>query len=161
MATCAKCGGALADDAAFCSSCGSPAGAGSGTSQAGAKSSLSMPGIAFNVAALLCYILWPVACLFFLMVGPYNKDKFVRFHAFQAVFLGLVAMGVAFALSITTSILGLIPVLGWIVSFLAWVVYGAGLLGLAIFVMYQAYNGARYRIPVIGDLAVRQSEKVR
>ncbi len=161
MATCTKCGAAVADDAAFCSSCGSPAGAGSGTSPAGATSGLSMPGIASNVAALLCYILWPVACFFFLMVGPYNKDKFVRFHAFQAVFLGLAGIGVAIALSIMTSILGLVPVLGWIVSFLAWILFGIGLIGLVIFVMYKAYNGERYRILVVGDLAARQSEKLR
>ncbi len=160
MATCGKCGAALANDAVFCSSCGSPARASAGTTPAGAASGLSLPGIASNVAGLLCYILWPVACIFFLIFGPYNKDKFVRFHAFQSLFLGLVAMGVAFALGIMTSILALIPVIGWILDTLVWTVYGAGLLGLAIFLIYKAYNGERYRVPVIGDRAAQQAEKL-
>jgi len=159
MATCTKCGAALADDAVFCSSCGSPARAGVGPSQPGAASGVSMPGIASNVAGLLCYILWPVACIFFLLLGPYNRDRFVRFHAFQSLFLGLAAIAVAMALGIMTSILALIPVIGWIMDTLAWAVYGAGLLILAIFLMYKAYNGERYRVTLIGDLAAQRAEK--
>lgn len=161
MATCTKCGAALANDAVFCSSCGSPARGGAGTSQLGATPGVSLPGIASNVAGLLCYLLWPVAFIFFLLFGPYNRDTFVRFHAFQALFLGVAAIGVGFALSIMTSILGLIPLIGWIVDSLAWLVYGVGLLGLAIFLMYKAYNGERYRSPVIGDWAAQQAEKTK
>ncbi|MEJ2007109.1 MAG: zinc-ribbon domain-containing protein [Acidobacteriota bacterium] len=161
MATCTKCGAALAKDAVFCSSCGSPARAGVGTSQPGAAPGVSLPGIAPNVAGLLCYLLWPVAFIFFLLFGPYNKDRFVRFHAFQALFLGLVAIGVGFALSIMTSILALIPLVGWIVDSLAWLVYGLGLLGLAIFLMYKAYNGERYRAPIIGEWAAQRAEKTK
>lgn len=159
MATCAKCGAALTDDAVFCSSCGSPARAGAQTSQASAPSGLSLPGIASNVAGLLCYLLWPVASIFFLLFGPYNRDRFVRFHAYQSLFLGLAAIAVAFALGIMTSILGLIPVIGWIMDSLAWAVYGAGLLILAIFLMYKAYNGERYQVAVIGDWAAQRAEK--
>ncbi|HUX09350.1 MAG TPA: zinc-ribbon domain-containing protein [Terriglobia bacterium] len=158
MAACTKCGAELGQDAAFCSSCGSPTGA--GTSETGGTAGLSLPGIAFNIAGMLCYILWPMACVFFLVVDPYNKDKFVRFHAFQAVFLGLAGFGMAIALLILTSILGLIPVVGWAVSSLAWIVFGLGLLGLVVFLMYKAYKGVEYRIPLIGELAAQQSEKL-
>ena len=122
---------------------------------------MNLPGIAYNVAGLLCYILWPVACIIFLLVGPYNRNRFVRFHAFQAAFLGLAGILVAMALLIVTSILSLIPLLGWLMSSLVWMVYGTGLLVLAIVLMYKAYNGEQYRLPVIGELAVRQAENLQ
>ena len=134
--------------------------AGTGAPQSGLKSSLELPGIAYNVAGMLCYILWPVACIFFLLIGPYNRNRFVRFHAFQAIFLGLAAVLVAVALQIMTSILALIPIIGWIVSGLAWIAYGITLLILIIMLMYKAYNGEQYDIAVIGNLARQQSEKM-
>ena len=135
--------------------------AGAGASPSGGVPALNLPGIAYNVAGLLCYILWPVACIIFLLVGPYNRNRFVRFHAFQAAFLGLAGILVAMALLIVTSILSLIPLLGWLMSSLVWMVYGTGLLVLAIVLMYKAYNGEQYRLPVIGELAVRQAENLQ
>lgn len=153
----------MAADAVYCSSCGSPVSAGgpagSGAQQPEQKSTLELPGIAYNVAGLLCYILWPVACVFFLLIGPYNRNRFVRFHAFQALFLWLAAIVVAIALQIMTSILALIPIIGWIMSGLIWIAYGITLLVLVIILMYKAYNGEQYGIAVIGNLAREQSEK--
>lgn len=139
-------------------SAGSPAG--TGTRQPGRKSNLEIPGIAYNVAGLLCYILWPIACIFFLLIGPYNRNRFVRFHAFQAIFLGLAGIVVAVALQVMTSILALIPIIGWIVGGLIWIAYGITLLVLVIMLMYKAYNGEQYAVAVIGDLARQQSEKM-
>ncbi|HEX5411099.1 MAG TPA: hypothetical protein VFZ27_04490 [Terriglobia bacterium] len=119
-----------------------------------------LPGIAFNVAGLLCYILWPVAPIFFLLVGPYNRNRFVRFHAFQSAFLWLVGIGVAIALQIVTSILGLIPVLGWVASGLMWTTFSLIFLILVITLMYKAYNGEWYGAPMIGDFARQQAEKL-
>lgn len=160
MAICAKCGATLADGAAFCSSCGNRVGKGGKGESPAEAPVLNLPGIAFNIAGLLCYILWPVACIFFLFVAPYNRDRFVRFHAFQAVLLGVAGIGIAIALNVMTTILGLIPVLGWVVGSLAWIIFSLGLIGLVILLMYKAYRGVQYRIPLIGDMAVRQAEKL-
>jgi uncharacterized membrane protein len=158
MATCAKCGATLTDDANFCVSCGAPvrarAGAGPAETTAGAA---RLPS---NIAALLCYILWPVACILFLVLDPYRRDKFVRFHAYQALYLVLVGIGLGIALRIPTTILKLIPVLGWVLNFLVWSAYGAGVFGLVLFVMYKAYRGEQYRIPLIGILAAQKAEKL-
>ncbi len=160
MASCRNCGAALSYGAAFCSSCGARVEDGNGTTPPGETAGLSLPGIAYNIAGLLCYILWPVACVFFLIFAPYNRDRFVRFHAFQAVFLGVAGIGIAIALLIMTSILGLIPVVGWILGSLAWIVFAMGLIGVVILLMYKAYQGVQYRVPLIGDMAAQQAEKV-
>lgn len=161
MATCAKCGATLADGVAFCSSCGARAEKSAGPAAAPEVAGLNLPGIDSNVAGLLCYILWPVASFFFLYCGPYNKNRFVRFHAFQAVFLGLAGVGTAIALSIMTSILGLIPLAGWILGSLVWILFATGLIGLVILLMYKAYQGVEYRIPLIGEMAFQQAEKMQ
>ncbi|HUZ46387.1 MAG TPA: zinc-ribbon domain-containing protein [Terriglobia bacterium] len=153
MATCAKCGAALPDHANFCASCGARA----GTSQVGTTAGAAE--IPSNIAALLCYIFWPVTSALFLILGPYRTDKFVRFHAYQALYLGLFGIGLGIALRIPTTILKLIPVLGGILNFLIWMVYGAGIFGLVIFVVLKAYRGEEYRIPVIGMLAAKKAEK--
>lgn len=83
----------------------------------------------------------------------------MRFHAFQAIFLGLAGIIVAIALVILTTILGMIPVIGWVMDSLVWLAYGAVLLVVVILLMYKAYNGEQYSIPVIGDLAFQQAGK--
>ena len=159
MATCAKCGAVSPDNSQVCPSCGAPFAAGSAT-PGNPTPAASGQGLAPNVAALLSYILWPVICLLFLILDPYNKNKFIRFHAFQALFLGLAAIAIGIVLMITTAILGMIPVLGWILDALIWIGFGLGMLGLVIYLMYRAYNGDRFMLPFIGNLAVQQSEKL-
>jgi uncharacterized membrane protein len=157
MASCAKCGATLGDNAAFCAACGTSAGANAGASQAAAPASATGSGIPPNIAALLCYIVWPIICVLFLILEPYNKDKFVRFHAFQSLFLGLFSIGLAIGLVILTTILALIPVLGWILNFLVWIAYTVIVFGLVIFLMYKAYNRELYMLPWVGKLAAQQA----
>lgn len=126
-----------------------------------ATSGLELPGIAYNVAGLLCYILWPVASIFFLLFGPYNRNRFVRFHAFQAIFLGLAGIVVAGALQIVTSILALVPLLGWIAGGLIWIAFSITVLIVVIVLMYKAYNGEWTSMPVIGSLARQQADKLQ
>lgn len=160
MATCAKCGATIGENAMFCGSCGTGVAAVGETPQTVTSAGAAGSGISSNVAALLSYILWPIVCILFLVLAPYNKDKFVRFHAFQALFLGLAGIGLWIILLILTAILGVIPVIGWVLGLLLWLVFGLGMLGLVIFLMYKAYNGVRYVVPLIGSLAAQKSEKM-
>jgi uncharacterized membrane protein YvbJ len=90
MAFCAKCGASLADDSAFCGSCGQRA-AGSDSTAAVAQTSstgtvaTSAPGLATNIAAALAYVLGALTGILFLVLEPYKNDRFVRFHAFQSI----------------------------------------------------------------------------
>lgn len=133
------------------------AGAATGTHQT-AASGLDLPGLDFNVAGLLCYILWPIAPVFFLLVGPYNRSRFVRFHAFQGAFLWLAGIAVGIALRIVTLIVGLVPLLGWVASGFIWTAFLVMFVILALTLMYKAYNGEWYGAPVIGNFARQQAE---
>ena len=104
-------------------------------------------GLQSNIAGALAYFLGPVTGILFLLIEKQNK--FVRFHAMQST----VTFGGIFVLNI---VLGFIPILGWIAGSLMSLVS----LILWVFLMYKAFNNEEYELPVIGDLARKQVEKV-
>ena len=103
-------------------------------------------GIQPNVAGLLSYLLgWVTGLIFFLM----EKDnKFVRFHAMQSmiVFGGLTVLNIA--LSMIFSMLGIYFGLLFIFRLV-----GLAVLVLWIVCMIKAYQGEKFKLPVVGDIA--------
>jgi uncharacterized membrane protein len=93
-----------------------------------------------NVAAALCYSLGWLTGLLFYLTEPQNK--FVRFHALQAMIVFGSAC-VAFVLCLA------IPLLGWILSI--FVFYGSAALWLIL--MFKAYQGERFKLPIVGPMA--------
>lgn len=157
MAACAKCGTTLSEGATFCGSCGAPVGSASTGAGPAPAAATGGGGLTANVAALLAYIFWPISSVLFLVLEPYNKDKFIRFHAFQSLFLGIAAIVLSIGLAILTTILAFIPVVGWLIGLFIWPIFALGMLALAILIMYKAYNNERYMIPVIGAMAAKQA----
>jgi len=106
-----------------------------------------------NVAGMLCYPLLLVTGILFLVLSPYNKDRFVKFHAYQAIFFAIAL----FILSIVIGILG-IP-LPWRVeralSNLHTLIWLAG----TGWSMFKAYKGEMFKLPFVGDLAETQANK--
>jgi uncharacterized membrane protein len=97
-------------------------------------------GLADNVAGALAYVTI-IPAIIFLVMEPYNRNPFIRFHAFQS--LGLAVCWFA------CSIIMIIPFLGWIVG-------GLGLLVLFccwILCIVKAYGGEKFKLPVLGDFA--------
>src|SRR5258708_4167281 len=92
MAFCPNCGSQV--NGSFCANCGTPMGAagaaGLGTVPPGSgfqPTPLSAPGLTDNVAGALCYLATIITGVIFLVIAPYNQNKFIRFHAFQSIFL--------------------------------------------------------------------------
>ena len=74
-----------------------------------------------------------------------KEDRFVRFHAMQSTVTFLIVLVAHLALT------GL-PGLGLALYY----PFVAGVAALWIFLMVQAFNGHRYKLPYIGDFAERQ-----
>ncbi len=114
-------------------------------------------GLDANITALLGYIIGIVAIV---LIFIEKDNKFVRFHAFQSVFLvvayiaciigmmilGAIVLGVSMASSTLGSILGLLMMLLWFA-----VIFG--FLGAIIYCAIKAYGGNQFKLPVIGNLA--------
>ncbi len=131
---------------------------GEGTPPAGGQtggSGSQGTGLAPNIASLLCYICMPITSIIFLIIEKENQD--VRFHAWQGTAFGVGYIVLIIALEILAAILGAIAsVLGIIIGFFVPIV------GLAAFVIWivcliKAYQGERWRIPVVGDFAAKKA----
>jgi uncharacterized membrane protein len=151
MPFCGKCGTSVNEGTTFCSKCGAPIASVSGS----APTSGAQQGLAPNVAGLLCYFLIPG--IIFLGLEPYKNDKFIRFHAFQSIFLFvfLIAFGIVWngilgmlfvGVSFLWPIISLIATLVWLASFLIW-----------LFLMFKAYSNEKFMLPFIGELAAKQA----
>jgi len=97
-----------------------------------------------NVAAALSYGVGWVTGLLFFATEPQNT--FVRFHAMQSMLVFGTAC-VAFVVCLS------IPFLGWILSI--FVFYGSAALWLIL--MFKAYQGERFKVPIAGEIAERRT----
>jgi len=54
-----------------------------------------------NMASALCYLFGWLTGVLFLVLEPYNKNRTVRFHAFQSIFLnvGIIAVWIVIGIS--------------------------------------------------------------
>jgi uncharacterized membrane protein len=147
MAFCSKCGAQLTSNAAFCPSCGQP----QGSAPAAAS---GQSGLAENVAATLSYCLgWVTGLIFFLI----DQRPSVRFHAAQSIVtfgllhLAIIVLGIVFGYGFVFG-----GVMGWSefslgVAFILLI----RLLTLILWIvcMVKAYQGERFKLPVVGDIA--------
>lgn len=104
-----------------------------------------------NVAGMLAYVTI-IPAIVFLLVAPYNRNKFIRFHSFQSIFFTVAWI----ALSIALSILASIPVLGWL-TLLIWPVIGLAGLAIWVILLIKANQGQMWKLPMIGDMAEKQA----
>jgi len=114
-------------------------------------------GLQPNVAGLLAYLAGVITGIVFLVIE--KENKFVRFHAMQSILVWVSLVIVSIVASIVGAILGHIPYVGWIISMLVWLLITVLWLGLWLFLMYKAYQGQLYKLPVIGDIAEKQIQK--
>jgi uncharacterized membrane protein len=145
MAFCNMCGTQIADGSTTCAACATRA-----TGSAGAAA-VPAQGMTDNVAGMLAYVTI-IPAIVFLLVAPYNRNRFIRFHAWQCIFLAIAWTVLWMALSIFVHI----PLLGWL-SILIWPLIGLGGFILWIVLLLKANQGQMYKLPVIGDMAEKQA----
>ena len=143
MAYCSACGSQVADGVAVCPACGKSVAGGAPASVAGGSTATS-GGLDQKIAGLLSYLFIPA--IIFLAMEPYNRNPFIRFHAFQGLFLGLASF-------VGRIVLIFIPVIGWMIL----PFYELLIFILAVIGALKAYQGNKWHAPLIGDLAEKQA----
>jgi uncharacterized membrane protein len=113
-------------------------------------------GLDPRVLALLCYLLPPLSSVVFLYLEKDNQD--IQFHAWQGTAFGVVAVFILFfflrfviiLFSFVAGFLGQLVSLAspfiWLTALTLWIVC-----------MVKAYQGERWRIPIIGDFAAQKA----
>jgi uncharacterized membrane protein len=133
-----------------------------GNSPPGASKSGS--GLEPNIAAALSYI-WIVGVIFYLIE---KENRFIRFHAMQSILFGIansviMVVLVIFAMILTFVSIGasaavgggigsLLGLLIWLIWLLFWLI-GIALFATLIFAAVKAYQGQKFKLPIIGNMA--------
>src|SRR5271167_3135410 len=160
MAFCSACGSQMADNAAFCPKCGKAA----GQAVAPEAPSAASPGptgtygttaappapMAENVAGMLAYFTI-IPAIIFLLIEPYNRNRFVRFHSFQCLFTCVALIILQIVLSVFSHILPLL-------MFPVWGLLWLAELALWILLVVKAYQHEMFKLPIVGDFAEQQAD---
>lgn len=100
-------------------------------------------GLPRNTAAALSYGLGWITGIVFLLL---EKDPFVRFHAMQSI----LTFG-------ALTLINFIPLIGWVLSPLVWIF---GFI-LWLVLIYKAYQGEEFKLPVVGKFAKKQLGRMK
>jgi uncharacterized membrane protein len=122
-----------------------------GDSSAGSGSTST--GLPANVAGALAYLLGPITGVLFYVLE--RDNRFVRFHAAQSIAVSLVMFVLGISLAILSSIIGFVPIIGWLVAML--LSFGLSILSFALwlYLMWRAYQGEEWEAPFAGVFARR------
>ena len=143
MAFCSTCGAQISDGTTTCAAC-----AGRTATGPAAATTTTTGGMTDNVAGMLAYVTI-IPAIIFLVMEPYNKSKFVRFHSFQCLFFCVALI----VLQIGLSILAIVPFLALITIPLHFLIA----LGALVIWIMKANSGLMYKLPFIGDMAEKQA----
>lgn len=103
-------------------------------------------GLDKNTSAALSYLLGPITGVIFLVI---SKDSYVRFHAMQSIVVFGVLVVIQTVLGFTIILLQLVPLLT-ILIFVLW-----------LLLIYKAWMGEEWEVPVLGKYARRFVREVQ
>ena len=117
-------------------------------------SDVNPSGLSDNRAGGIAY-LTIIPALVFLLIEPYKRSSFVRFHAWQSIFF---FVGWAVIDILVRLIENLLPAAVFLTLTLVQMV-GLALFVVWIIVVINAANGMRIKLPIIGTLAEQQANR--
>ncbi|MBO0912417.1 MAG: hypothetical protein J2P13_11545, partial [Acidobacteria bacterium] len=127
--------------------------------------------LAPNIAGALAYAAGLITGIVFLVLEPYRRERYVRFHAWQSIGFSLAWIAVWVPWRMVASILagtatgapplasgGRVALPALLIAALNRSLWLAGFLFWA-FLLLKAYGGEQFRIPLIGKLAAGQAAR--
>jgi len=175
MSFCQTCGTSLPDGSPTCTACGATQGMAASSAALGPIPSPApipgpMPGampaplpaagagLTPNVAGALAYLVGAITGILFLVIDPFKTDRFVRFHAFQSIFFNLAWIAFWIVWMIVGLVLGAVSHgLFFIIQLPINLLVTVGGFCIWIYLMYSAYQGKTFQLPIIGALAATQA----
>ncbi len=102
-----------------------------------------------NIESMLCYIgTWVTGIIF---IALEKENKIVKFHAWQSFITFIGVFVVYFVIFFLT----------WFVPFMWWLsmLFGLLVVILWIILVIKAYQGEKFKLPIVGDIADKQAQK--
>lgn len=103
-------------------------------------------GLPKNTSAALSYVLGPVTGVVFYVL---EKDPYVRFHAMQSIVVFVVLFVLQWVFGLTIVLLPLVPLIS-ILGFVLW-----------LLLIYKAWQGEEWEVPVLGKYARKFAKKAQ
>ena len=103
-------------------------------------------GLDPKVASLLAYLLGIVGGIVFYSI---SKDSYVRFHSMQSIIFSI-AVAIVTAVFYTLSFASFLWMFTWLINLAVIVVW--------VMLMVKAYQGEKYKLPIIGDMAEKYAK---
>lgn len=154
MPFCNHCGSVANENDRFCATCGAPQPAAASGQAAAPNVHEPFENLSARTASILCYIPvvgWILAVIV-LASRKFRTDAYVRFHAFQGLYLFAVWLFIHWAVR---PVFQDIDVPGYRADRLL----EAVMFGVWIFMMVKASREERYVLPLIGELAQRSASE--
>ena len=122
----------------------------------GPKGKTALGGLDANIVAALGY---PIGIIAIIELIIEKQNRFARFHALQSLLLHVafvvLYMGVGILMAIMMAV---VDTLGLIFGLLMPVI-GLAYIGALIFCAYKAYQGEKFKLPAIGNMAENFANK--
>jgi uncharacterized membrane protein len=114
-------------------------------------------GLDQNVAGALCYILGLITGIVFLVIEPNNK--YIKFHAMQSILWSVMFILISIVIGVIGTIIGFVTLgLGFVLLGLVMMLINLVLLITWLWLMWQAYQGNKWKFPVVGNIAENMSK---
>jgi len=113
-------------------------------------------GLPENVAGALAYALGPITGILFFVID--RGRAFVRFHALQSIGLTVAWIPVWVGLVVLGTLLATVPFVGWLIDLLLGMAVGLTGFVLWLWLMYTAWSGGQWEVPIVGPQVRRISD---
>lgn len=100
-----------------------------------------------NLMGALSYLLGFVSGVILLYLEPYDKDEYVRFHARQSIAFSVAWFAANVILGLGGGLLRPLAGLFGLIEFAV----NLGFFAVWLFLMFKAYTGEKYRLPVLSE----------
>jgi len=111
-------------------------------------------GLTDNAAGGLAYITI-IPAIVFLVIDPFKKSAFVRFHAWQSIFFFITWAAIDILIGVMQNLIPSAVFLTLTVLQLA----GLFFFVVLVIVFVSAFNGKLFKLPIIGGLAEKQANR--
>lgn len=160
---CPDCAAQMPETAAFCPGCGrSMTSAGripgrsgdfaSAQEQERPRAQGRVGALPENVAGAIAYVTC-VPAIVWLLVEPYNRNRFVRFHSLQSLVLWAAGILVWIALRLSGLVLFRVPMLGPLLIALLWGMVVLAVVLVWLVLLVKALQGEMFELPLLGRFA--------
>jgi uncharacterized membrane protein len=117
-------------------------------------SDLNPSGLSDNAAGGIAYITI-IPAIVFLILEPFKRSSYVRFHAWQSIFFYVAWAVVHILIEVVQN---LVPTVLFLTLTL-WQLVDLAFFVVLVIVFVSAFNGKRLKLPILGDLAQKQADR--